>query len=253
MTQKFSTGRQGAPALWITWLLWVAVSAVIPALGVLQWVFLQRKFGLHLQGQWTFVGLAVIALAAMPAILQWAVLRRLAPGLSFPIWVGASWISAIAVACLFSFGIGWLDGERAFAIARVREGLLGVSISWLHLMLYGAVVALLFNLVPIASLGGLVHRRWSGFLWATVAGVCVALIIYRLAPFRPWFPQRSFFYPLDYNGAQAPWNELISFTMTFIALGAVQGAIGGWGLMRMFEKPEPGPTANGRGGNAAPL
>jgi hypothetical protein len=250
MTKDFSIGKRDSSHLWRTWLLWVAVSALVPALSILQWIFMQRLFGRHFEGQSAVVLLVILLAAAIPAILQWAVLRRLVADLSFPFWVGGTWVWTIA-ALFFLAWFGFFgDGERAFRLAQLRgEFLYG----WFYLTLYGAAVGLIFNFGPIAFFGAFAHRRWLGFLIATIVGGCAALLIYWLNPYRLWYTQYSFFYPVDFNRAQAAWRELISFATTFIMLGTLQGAIGGWGLMRMFARAPEAPEVKQQTSGEAPL
>ena len=70
------------PATVATWWLWIAASAVIPMLGVVPEVAMQRKFGLILGGQFGILTIVIVLSLAAPAIIQWAVLRRVVPDFS---------------------------------------------------------------------------------------------------------------------------------------------------------------------------
>jgi small-conductance mechanosensitive channel len=143
----------------------------------MQWILMQRRFGLHFEGQWTVATLLIVAFAAAPAILQWLVLRRLVPNLSFLAWIAMVWVGTILTSLLWLalWTYGW-DAERSFSNALFAVQRAGAStiFPWLQLMAYAAFTGLLFTFVPVAAFGVMAHRSWRVFLLASVGGVCVA-------------------------------------------------------------------------------
>jgi hypothetical protein len=181
MIPPIASAEQTRFAATSTWFFWIATSAAIPIIGALQWVLLQRIFGRHFEAQTTLLSFAILLLAAAPAIVQWAVLRRLVPDLSFAVLVGACWISTIVAyipwALLSESGF---NGERAFDIARLLSapGAGSSGWLWLKLTLHAAIVALIYNLVPIVVFGWLAKRSWRAFLVTTILGACAAVLLH---------------------------------------------------------------------------
>ena len=231
------------------WLLWIAASAAIPVIGVLQLVAMLRNFGHHVEAQAAFLTFTVLLLAAAPAILQWAVLRRLVPDLSFAFWVGASWISALAANFLWAaWSNSGFDGDRAFDMARLRAFREGGSAAWpwLWLTSHAALIALIYNLVPIVVLGWLAKRSSRAFLVATILGACAAVLLHKLYFSFTHLQVSSLYEPVDFGRAQSSWRRLAEIMATVGVFGMVQGAVGGYGLMRMFA-PASEPQIPGAG------
>src|SRR5262245_51534520 len=108
-----------APSPLATWWLWIAVSAVTPVLSGLVYVVMHRQFGRHFGGLPTP---AILTLLVAQPLVQWAVLRRLAPDLSFWFFAGGWWVSALVVTQMLpemQFLRGW--NELGFDIA-LRRG-----------------------------------------------------------------------------------------------------------------------------------
>jgi hypothetical protein len=225
------------------WLWWIAVSAAGAVMVGLLHVLTQREFGHHFEGQLSVLLFAVILLAASPAVLQWLVLRRLAPGLWLPVWLATRWLTAIAATIVWGTLIPLaMNADRAFDLARLQAGAAGMSLRpWLALALYAAAIALLYDLVPIAVFGWLARRRSRAFLLATVVGACAAVLLHKLYAGFAWLEVRSLYEPFDMTRAQASWLALAQPLATLALFGMVQGAIGGFGLVRMFA-----PTADAR-------
>jgi hypothetical protein len=239
------------PATKATWWLWIAASAAIPILGILRDVLWQRKFGQHFPMQGSLVLWLFLVAAAAPAIIQWAVLRRLIPGLSFGIWVGACWLSAIfALFLIKRLRNSGFDGELWFDIARrLRSpGESSLAWPWVQLTLHAAAVALLYNLVPMVVLGWYAKRSMRIFLAATIIGACAAVVLHKVYSGFTFLDVRSLYSGIDFNRAQAPWSDLIQYAATVGLFGMVQGAIGGLGLMYAFA-----PDTNRRTPEAQPL
>jgi hypothetical protein len=224
-----------------TWFLWIVVSAAIPMLGVVRAVLMQRNFGHHIEGQMALLTVAVIVLSSAPAILRWAVLRRLAPNLSFT-WVGASWAWWIIALFLWSAWIhSGINGERAFNIARARAAAGGEAIpwAWLRLTFDAAVVALIFDIVPLLMLGRLAKRSSRDFLIATITGACIAVLLYKRSLSLDNLMMDWLDAPVGFTQAQYPWDWLTRIILTASMFGMIQGAISGYGLIRMFTPPTP--------------
>ena len=66
-----------------------------------------------------------------------------------------------------------------------------------------------------------------------------------------YFGGASLYAGLDYMRAQAPWASLATHAATLGLFGMVQGAVGGWGVMRMFLADPQSPTARRIGAVAA--
>lgn len=221
------------------------MSAVIPMIGAIRAVLMQRNFGHHVEGQIALVTFAVVLLTAAPAILRWAVLRRVVPDLPFT-WIGASWVWWVVALVLWS---AWMksgvNGERAFDIARAHAAAGGQAIpwSWLQLAFDTAVVALIFDSMPLLILGRLSKRSSLAFLVMTVTGACVAMLLYKLAsnPFSglDYLMMESFDLPVGPTQAQYPLFDLLTRIVPAAGwFGMVQGAVGGYGLTRMFASPD---------------
>jgi WD40 repeat protein len=233
------TERAEAPRLptIATWWLWIVASAAIPIMGVLRDVLLQRTFGPHFDGQQALIIPLALLLTAAPAIIQGAVLRRLAPQLSLGIWVMACWVSAVlAFFALDELRRGGFDAERAFDLARLRPSYGGGSLAWtlLWVTANAAAVALLYNLVPTVVLGWMAKRSAVAFLLYIVLGACVAVALHKLyATFNP-VAVKSLYGFVDLNRAQSSWSHIAQYAATVGLFGMVQGAVSGFGLMRMF-------------------
>ena len=225
------------------WLLWIAVSAAIPALGVLRAVLMERNFASHFQGLLTVIIFATLVAALAPAVIQALVLRRLVPQMSMLIWLGASWISAIfAVFLIDALRRKGFGSEFAYEMARLRLKPGGLTWSamawaWLHLIAHTATVSLIYSAAPLLAFGWMAKRPVRAFLIATVAGACVAMVLYQLYPGFRQMGLWSYYSPIDTTRAQSSWRHIAEICAAVAVLGMVQGAIGGYGLARMFASP----------------
>jgi hypothetical protein len=215
-----------------TWLLWIAVSAATAVMGGVLQIIFKRQFGRHFDAQLTLLLFGALFLAAAPAVLQWAVLRRLVSHPLFAAWVGVSWINSVVAGVLWSALLRrGLDADRAFDVARF---LAARGEGGLKLMLYVSVVTLLYNLVPIFVLGRLAQRPSRALLLSTVAGACAAVLLHKLYTGFTALDVTSLFVPFDTTRAQLSWTALAPALATLAVFGMAQGAISGFGLMRMF-------------------
>jgi len=236
------------------WLWWIAASAAgAGSVGLLH-VITQRQFGHHFAGQVGALLFAAIGLAAAPALLQGLVLKRLAGWPAFLAWIVVSWLTAVVVTVAWSsHRTPSLEADQAFDTARILAAANGGRMAWpwLALALYAAAVALLYHLVPILVLGRVTRRRARVFLLATIIGACAAVLLHKLYVGFVWLEVRSLYEPFDMTRAQASWRGLAQPLATLALFGMIQGAISGFGLVRMFAPAAPGTPTSGRVGIAA--
>src|SRR5262249_35713836 len=170
------------PATVATWWLWIAASAVIPMLGVVPEVAMQRKFGSLLGGQFGILTIVIVLSLAAPAIIQWAVLRRVVPDLSLGFWLLFCWPFAIlAYVAVTWLGLGSMKAEAAFDLARYQPGQTSGAIlwAWVRVVAQAAAIALLYNFIPAVVLGWLAKRSAIIFLACTILGACIAAVLHR--------------------------------------------------------------------------
>ena len=164
-------------------------------------------------------------------------------------WVGTKWLTAIVATIVWStLSTPALNADRAFDVARIVGGA-GLSVlPWLALASYAGAIALLYDLLPILVLGWLARRRSRAFLVATVAGACAAVLLHKLYSSFVYLDVRSLYEPFDTTRAQAPWSALAQPLATLAVFGMIQGAISGFGLVRMFAPAAEAPAEAGRFG-----
>ena len=129
-----------------------------------------------------------------------------------------------------------MKAEAAFDLARYSQGQTSSAImwAWLRVVAQAAAIALLYNFMPAVVLGWLAKRSAIIFLACTILGACIAAVLHRYYFGFRYFGGPSLYVGIDYARAQAPWASLATHAATLGLFGMVQGAVGGWGLMRMF-------------------
>jgi hypothetical protein len=221
-----------------TWMLWVALSAATPVIGLVRDVLMQRNFGAHFPGQVVILLFLLILATAAPAVLQWLVLRRSvdrSPSVAFAsLYVLSAWGSGVIMGALYvALQKTVFDGERAFDIARIRQ--VPNIVDWLQLAGYFAWTAFVANAAPLIVFGWFAKRSALVFLACTVAGACLAALTYKITAGFPFRFSHSFG-GVDYSYANGPWGALLRCSFHDLFAGAVQGIISGYGLMRMLRK-----------------
>jgi len=222
------------------WLWWIAASAIGAAMPVI--LVVDSLFGVRFPGQALL--LVTLPLAAGPVVLQGLVLRRLAGGRAFALWVVTSWSASLLA---FTLRLESLPPDPALAFDPARIMAMGGSIlsvrPWLAVALFAAAMALLYQLLPILVLGWETKRRWRGFLVATVTGACAAALLHKLYSAFVYVEPPSLWEPL-----RLYWSlpDALAGSLALAVFGMIQGAISGFGLVRMFAPADEAPADNGR-------
>lgn len=174
---------------WSTWFLWVAVCAAEPVL----FAIAATAFGKPVLEtdphatliRWSLLILIVITLPA-PVLLQWTVLRRIAPKLRWWIWLAGALVAWGVSTVLVLKARELSDAGRQFAITALLintssaypatlSDLLGLP--WGRTLISTVAVAAATMLVPTWIFARVAGMRWYVVLIAVIAGACTATTV----------------------------------------------------------------------------
>jgi hypothetical protein len=225
------------PLTWSTWLAWVFVSALIPALTVLSATAIGKQVsrtaeyrGLIMDGLLAAVVLATLA----PPLMQGIVLKRILPRLSITVWFLGTLLSSALwlAAALHVYGRGPLaiDFEaefrlqRAALIERANSTLTALNIldlPWGSFLVSTIAISVLTALIPACVLGVASGRRRTTltFLSASIVGTIVSTIVAQLYHMTI-DPPRLEHWAL--NGQS--WSDRLQLLAGHFSAGAIWGA-----------------------------
>ncbi len=248
------------PVAWPTWFAWVIVSALVPVLSTISETAFEKQISrdaqypnLILDGLLALVLFATIA----PPIMQWLVLRRVMPKLSFLLWIAGILISAVLWLVLMNsrhdhgmVELGFNTQHQLQRAAREWAGLLTaahiVMLPWGPFLLWTAAISTLTSLVPAWTLGAASGQRRATLLFcaAAVVGACASAIVEQL--YQMTFDNR----PLNFWALNG-----LSWTVRFHVLAGRSGVGAVWGattaiFLVFMNRPRPLPATGTR---TAPL
>ena len=176
------------PVDWRTWYLWVAACASAEALFALAATAFEAGFDAYPFAVFGGLGilLPLLAMNAMPVLLQWAVLRRIAPKLRWWTWLAAASLAWGLSMSLEIAGVGLDRISQEFSLAARSIRTSGgydlaladvLGLPWGDTLVYTGAVAVVTLLPLCALLARASGIRWPVVLIAAVAGACTATTV----------------------------------------------------------------------------
>ena len=225
---------------WRMWCLWTLACAATPVLYAIARMAVAKDVSTA-ASYWGLVWLATLALALAaalaPTLLQWLVLRRLAPGLKLTKWALAMFwplaiLGVLAISLLGLWGSwrpSWLvqpfvqgDMFETELVGLRGDGVIRwsdiVNLPWLPLLLGAGTKTAFWTLEPSRLLGRVLQRPTYVFWLAAIAGACAAAVFeqfYNL--YLPRFDQDD-----SLNGL--PWPTRLAELGVRASIGAVWGS-----------------------------
>lgn len=225
---------------WRTWWLWTLACAATPVLYAIARMAFQKNVS-PAAPYWGLVWLAALALSLAaslaPMLLQWRVLRRLAPNLKLASWVSATLLALAMYWSLLTFVFvirdvfpsrwliqllvkGYLFEMtvipiQADGIIRLSEV---VNLPWLLLLLATCIQTALLALAPSRLLADVLKRPACIFWLAAIVAACTAAVSEQL--YNLYFARPNYLEPL--NGL--PWPTRFSELSVRACIGAVWGS-----------------------------